>query len=538
MYMRILGALRTPTFWVLVAIFGLEFYLFDQFGARRHTPVYPRWHDQIQYLSESYTGYEFARSRGVVAGLLNALTTPSAQGTLHDFLAIIVFLLAGPSRSAALSVNLLAMIGWQVALFFAVARTSGSRPLALATMMLPLALTGPWQNIPGSAYDFRLDHLAMCALGVTAALAILTDGFRSRRASAWFGVAVGLTVLTRFLTGTYFVLIFAGLAGWILLGAERKPRLLNLLRAGLVATAISGPFLWLNYEVVREYYWIGHYVGAESAIRNQSFGLGRSIGFVSEQLGQRHLGVFFGALAAAGGVVLSLIRLRPPKSVANAAWMIGAIFLFSPAVVLTLHPQKSEVVVSALVPGLVVLVFAAWSRAARRTSPKAEMIYAAAVMLVTFTFFTRAQVLPAYSPENQADIRQVNAIADRIFVRGRGVRAQPPRIAVDYVTDGFDAHAFRVIVYERKRIWVPYDIRLPTGIAEPSDALVMERLAESDFVFLSEEAPAGVYPFDQKLATLRPQLRAWCEANLRPAERFSLFGRRMVLYQRREIPFP
>ena len=132
MFPRILALLRSPVTWVLVILLGLEFFLFDQFGARRHTPVFPRWHDQIQYLSESYTGYEFARSRGVIAGLLNALTTPSAQGTLHDFLAILVFLVAGPSRSAALSVNLLALIGWQVALFLAVSRTSGSRPLALA----------------------------------------------------------------------------------------------------------------------------------------------------------------------------------------------------------------------------------------------------------------------------------------------------------------------------------------------------------------------------------------------------------------------
>jgi hypothetical protein len=78
---------------------------------------------------------------------------------------------------------------------------------------------------------------------------------------------------------------------------------------------------------------------------------------------------------------------------------------------------------------------------------------------------------------------------------------------------------------------------LPTGTGEPADALVMERLAQSDFVFLTEEAPAGHHPFDRKLATMRPQVRAWCEANLRPAERFTLFGRRMVLYQRREIPF-
>src|SRR5688572_11649450 len=231
MHSRVPALLRSPALWVLVVIFGLEFFLFDQYGARRHIAVYPRWHDQVQYLSESYTGYEFVRSRGVLAGLLNALTNSSAQGTLHDFFAIVVFLFAGPSRSAALSVNLLALIAWQIAIYLAVSRSTGSRPLALASMMLPLGLTGPWENIPGSAYDFRLDHMAMCGLGVSAAAGVLTNGFQSRRASGWFGIAVGLTILTRFITGTYFGLIFLGLAAWIYCGADRKNRWFNLLRA-------------------------------------------------------------------------------------------------------------------------------------------------------------------------------------------------------------------------------------------------------------------------------------------------------------------
>jgi hypothetical protein len=37
---------------------------------------------------------------------------------------------------------------------------------------------------------------------------------------------------------------------------------------------------------------------------------------------------------------------------------------------------------------------------------------------------------------------------------------------------------------------------------------------------------------------MRPQLREWCDANLRGVDRFTLLGRSIVLYQRREIPFP
>jgi hypothetical protein len=32
-----------------------EFLLFDAMTSRHHTKIYPRWNDQIQYLTESYT---------------------------------------------------------------------------------------------------------------------------------------------------------------------------------------------------------------------------------------------------------------------------------------------------------------------------------------------------------------------------------------------------------------------------------------------------------------------------------------------------
>src|SRR4051812_37860772 len=194
-------AARTPirgslAIGLLLVVFALEFFLFDHFGARRHTNIYPRWNDQVHYLTESYTAYEYAQAHGIGAGLWHALINPSAQGTLHDFFALIAFEIAGPSRSAALTLNLLALLGWQAALYAAAARLTLTRSMAFAVAMLPLALTGPWQNIPGSAYDFRLDHLAMCALGITAAVAWQSDGLRSRRGSILFGIAVGLTLLT------------------------------------------------------------------------------------------------------------------------------------------------------------------------------------------------------------------------------------------------------------------------------------------------------------------------------------------------------
>jgi hypothetical protein len=530
---------RSPAAWLLLAVLAAEFLAFDQIGARRYTAIYPRWNDQIQYLGEAYSGHEYARRHGLAAALGHTLANPSAQGTLHDTAAVLVFAVAGPSRSAALALNLLALLAWQAALFAGVAHVSRSRALAFAAALLPAALAGPWSDVPGSAYDFRLDHLALCALGVASALALRTDGFRARGAALVFGAAVGVTLLTRFLTGTYFVVIAAALLAGILRGGDRGRRAGNLGLAVLVAFALAAPIFWLNREWVWNYYYIGHYVGPESAIRNQHFGLGASLAFLWSQLSGRHLGGFFLGLAVATPLLLAVWRGRPGPGTARAVWWLGAVFLLAPALVLTLHQQKSEVVVGALAPGAVLLVVAAWLSLAGGAEDRARLrIFAGLVTLATLAFFVRSQFLPRPDPAFLAGNRQVLALADTLCDRARAAGIERPAVAVDYITDSLDAQDIRIIGYERKRGWIPFEMTLPTGIAAPEEADVFARLALSHFVFVTEEAPAGGFPYDTTLAALRPRVRAWCEEHLRPAEQFTLFGRRMILYQRREIPFP
>lgn len=530
---------RSRSGWLLVAVFALEFLLFDQFGARRHTGVYPRWDDQVQYLSESYIAYERSRSDGFVSALRHAVLHPSAQGTLHDAAALIAFTLAGPSRSAALSLNIAALIAWQAALFLVVARLSASRPVALAAALLPLALAGPWENIPGSAYDFRLDHFAMCAMGVTSAVALTTEGFRRRGPSLLFGLGVAVVLLTRFLSGTYLVLIFAGLIISALLGADRRARLANLSLAALIPLLLAGPILWLSRERVLDYYWIGHFVGPESAVRAAHMNVSASLAFVFRHLGERHLGVFFAVIAGLGLVTFALARgrrFRAPEGI----WLIGLLFVLAPALVFTLHRQKSEVVLSALVPGVVLLVIAAWLavRVERPAHAKTDLIAPLFLATLVGAFFIQRQLRPAYDPSTLDQIRQVNRIADTLHTRITTGPLPEAGIAVDHINDALNAEVLRVIFYERQRVWLPIKMTLPTGVTEPGAEDVMQRLARSQLVLLTDEpAPGGRYPFDQKLHGLRPQLRAWCDTHLRRAERFTLFGRTMTLYQHAEIPF-
>lgn len=547
--------------WVLLAVlFAAEFLAFDLYGSRRVTGIYPRWNDQIQYLSEAYLGHEYAKQHGLAAAVWQTVVNPSAQGTLHDVAATVLFAVTGPSRSAALAINLFALLAWQAALFFGIRRTTGSTVLAWCSLLLPLALAGPWQNVPGSAYDFRLDHLGMCAFGVASATALLTRGLRAPGWCVVFGVATGLTLLTRFITGTYFVVIYTALLAGALMRPPRRIRLLGWVAATGAALAIALPVFWLNRETVWNYYYIGHYVGPESAIRNQNFGVGASLHFLGTHLYGRHLGAFFCALGA--GVLLAGVALRrrnrrndahpmkaaePCRRVAPATEGLGiaVLFLLAPVLVLTLHPQKSEVVVSVLSPGVVLLVIALWRWAAgpalekrgRRAWP--EFGLAIGATAAALAFFIVQQMRTIEHPITIANARQVNGLADYIFRITQEAKLESPRVSVDHITDALDAQVLRVIVYERHRVWKNWDMKLPTGIAEPDAGDVRQRVAESDFVFLmtGDTAP-GPYPFDRKLAAMRGELLAWCNEHLRRAKDFNLSGIPFALYQRADLPTP
>ncbi len=522
---------------VLFVLLAVEFSVFDQIGARQHTKVYPRWNDQIQYLTEAYLAHEHAKEHGLLSAIRLTLTNPSAQGTVHDLYAVLTFAIAGPSRSAALAINMLALIAWQVALFFTIRRLSASAWMGLLAALLPLALVGPWRAAPGSAFDFRIDHLLMCTLGVTTCVALLTDGFRSRRWSLAFGLAVGVTLLTRFLSGTYFALIFVGALVWILFGPDRGRRSANLLVAGAAAFLLTSPVFWLNRDWIWNYYWIGHYVGPESAIRNQNFGLGQSVDFIARFLQGEHLGSFFIVVAVVASVVVLRLRQSPSPAARGSLEFIGALFLLAPALILTLHAQKSSVVLGALVPGLIALLVGIWIRwLGRGTEARVFPLIVVALTFLCTIHFVRAQSAPVFDPASEAQLRHVTRFGEVLASRAAAAGIASPRIAVDHVTDAFDGQVLRVTAYERIESWISFQMTLPTGIAEPTEAEVMERLQASDFVFVTIDSPGVNFPYDRKLAEMNPRIQAWCREHLVEAERFTLHGRTIALYQLPTIP--
>lgn len=537
--------------WLAAGLLMLaEFLLFDRMTSRHHASLYPRWNDQIQYLTESYYAYDHMREHGLAAGLKFALDTFAVQGKLHNTCAVLIFWVVGSaSRSAALSLNMFVFLAWQAALLFTLPRVGGSRALAWMGFGLVLCLAGPWSGEAGSAVDFRLDHGAMCLFGVTACAALLTDGFRSTRWALAFGAAAGVTLLERFLSGAYFVLIFVVTTGWLLCFEDRWFRLRNLLLAGGVVAVLALPFFWLNRDGIYGYYWSGHVTNAESAARLRGFDFVQSVRFVLEQLRDRHLGACFGWTAAALiSLLLLLCYVSPRKSVAGFAsdWLfLGLTYLFLPAVILTLHRQKSEVVIGILTPGVVLLLL--WlcrillNRIDFLPGWPGQRLLPALPALVALTaggvYFASRELHPPHSPAFLQSAQTVNRVSDYIFNRVRTGNLAHPSVGVDQIVDFMDGRILRVICYERHKTWIPFGVHLPDSILAGPDETVFFKMRESDFMILTDQMPGhGHWPYDQQMRRLYPELKAWCNAHMALVENFSAFDRNMSLYQRRELP--
>ena len=537
----------TRWMWLAAAVLMLvEFLVFDRMTSAHHASIYPRWNDQIQYLRESYTGFEETKAHGLVAGLKFTLGKPALQGTLHDSLALLVFSLAGSaSRSAALSLNMLVFLAWQAALLALLPRLTGSRALGWMGFGLLLCLAGPWSNEPASAVDFRLDHGAMCLMGLTAVVALLTDGFRITRWCLALGLITGVTMLERFLTSVYFSAIFLACVGWVLSGKDRWPRLRNLGWAGLVAAAVALPVFWINRTPIYTYYWVGHITGAEGAARFHPLNVWHSIQYIVVNLADMDLGRWFAWTVAIPTVVLLGLFFsskRAPAPKPERDWLFVALaFLVLPAAVLCFHPQKSAYVLGVIVPGLILLVLWVWTWLWRRIDfsgrgPLLRWVPAVLALGVVgsgASYFTQRQLAPPYSEDFRTSARTVNAMADYIFKTARDRQIANPYIAVDQIVDFMDAQILQVVCYERHKVWVNFVIQLPNSILEDKDEVMLYRMKLCDYVLLTDDMPGdGYWPYDKQMRRLYPEMKAWCEAHLRHSQTYTLFGRQMSLYEK------
>jgi hypothetical protein len=527
----------------LAALVAAESLVFLAATKHHYAWSYPRWNDQVQYLDQAYGAYELSLSEGFEKGAIGALTRVCPQGCLHALLALPVFALAGPSRTAALALNMAAFAAWQVATFLAVRRISGRISIAWASAGLLAALHFPWSEAAGTAVDFRLDLMAASAFGITLATALSGRGFRSTRWALLLGAAAGVTVLLRFLTAVYFGIILVALLCWLLGKPDRWSRCGRLALSALVAVGIFAPALWHNREAIYGYYWVDHFAGPVRALHDAHLGAIGSVRWLVAQVVLNQVGLVACVLGAAAAAAFALLASdsgqdgpapEGPGPSAEGAWAITLAFLAAPAAVLAVHPIKAEPPASILIPGTVWIIFLLWAKLARRVGRAAAATVGAGVLAAGALVFVLAETRKSELDSRESDYRRINGLGDYLFFRAEEAGLAHPLVGVAWVLNGLDGDTLRVLGYERHGRLMDFAATLPTGLFPTSTESVKRALAYSDFVCLATRA-AVVWPFDGQMREMLPSMREWCDGHLTYAGRIDTAEFSVSVYERPAI---
>ena len=557
--------------WLVVGLLLLlEYGLFREYAQREIVWAYPAGWDQVAYLLPSYETYEHILQGGLQRGLKYGLGLPTAKGPMMYVQAALLYLVLGPSRLSALTLNFLYFALLQCALAGTARWYSGRWSVALFALGLLLAASALLSR--GGIMDFRIDFIAMCLFGT-----FLCATIRSRLFALWgWSAAVGgvgaLLVLFRSLTLLYLAgvlgtIFFTCGVGLLLCRRETaalwnlRRRLVGLVLAGLVLLLLTVPSLWRNQASIRAYY-LNHLSNGESTERNIEFGVNstadrllyypRSI--VYDHAGNRFLEL--GGLALASALVVGLYHrakkrgngmLAQPGPRGAAAFALACLLI--PLVMLTLYGSPSPVVANIVVPALVWLavVLSLWLARLRGASGGGRFQTAWAGTLAVLALgtgcFTYADALSQHGRSAciRDDVAQVQQLYDEMARYSHENCWRCPVLACNDLHEALGAHIAEGIIYERQHVLLPFRQSLPASIMATTEKEALAALSRSDFVIMNmgplpenlDRPPAPyTYPFVTLMREMRPQMLATCEREFLTLGHFHVFGDGIVLFAR------
>jgi hypothetical protein len=574
--------------WILIAVLLLvEYGLFRQFAEREVAWAYPANHDQTVFLSQTYETYETILDQGLWAGLwhgfnvlgpqntlahlqasLRENSSPppaarrSATGALIHIQGALLFLMLGPSRLSALTLNFLYFALLQLVLAWTLHWLTRRWSVALIGVGILLTAVAPFYYV-GGLMDFRIDFIALCIYGVLMGLVLRSGVFASRRWSLVAGAVSALLVLFRFITAVYLTGIFGLLVPYFcfrLCRRRRDPaawqvelrRLTGLLTAGLILALVTGPVLWHRREAIKHYYIVGHVTGQEKHIRAQQFSANHPYAFYTRSLLLDQAGPTFLTLCALMfgiGLVLALraksaaqrARDRAGLDVALAYVFLGT-SLVVPLIILPMHISPSPVVVNIVLTPLLCLVLLSLAactglhRTGRRRRFLEFSLAVLAVVAMGVGIWEQFSQYGRRSPMSlrRADIQKVLRLYAEIGKYCRAFNLKAPRISTNTTVDYLNFNVARVLLYERQGLACEPQPGLGSNIfaVTKPEALAIGR--QSDFVIISQpSAPReSVYPFEKCMKRITPALTALCKRNYKRLKSFHLGDTELTLFVR------
>jgi len=500
--------------------------------------------DQIQYLSETFLSFEAYKNNGFISGVKFSITNPSAQGSLYDFFAYLIMVFFGPTRDSALLLNIIAFVFWQLTIYYSINAIYKSKELAILSSTLPLLIIGIWQvNNAASAFDFRLDHLAMCLFGITSFICLLTDNFKNKKWVFYFSVMTSITILCRYLTLVYFSLIFLLLAICLI---KKNNQFRNLIASAILVLVLVSPFFYINLDLIYNYYVIGHIIGVESEIRSSGLNLLQTAAFILWNSSY----VFFGPLFfLVTGILLSIGIFNNYKinliysiklfSIDKNILFIGIIFFVAPFSVLVMQKEASLAVISIFSSSIILIILSIIlpnlniNRPIKKNYLNRIFYIIIGIVFINYSFNI---LKPQHSDKFISSAKEVDKIADQIFQISKTENRGDLKIATDRITDYLDAQILRVVIYERNGVWLPLEMTLPSGIFSISKNEIINRLVRSDIVILTNEPNIeSGFPFDLDMQKNKIVIQQFCIENLQFIESKEVFNRNISIYVKKGL---
>ena len=296
--------------------------------------------------------------------------------------------------------------------------------LVVATYAVARRLTTPWWALLAAAVaatapvvsDYaRIFHFSVPAAAflVSALWALMkSEGLTRRRWAVACGLLLGLMVLSRSMTIAYLPGFAAAAALPVLLGGERRQRLVNFVLLCLSGAVLAGLWYLPNAESVGSYLLNFGY-GAES----EAYGAEHSklsIAYWTREIGAVFDELYFplGAALALGAIAAlasTLVGRRPGRPTRDdlEGWLLtdaalAAVIVLEGYVALTSSKNQGTAFALPWLPVLIVLVCAAVARV--RWRPVQIGVVVALVAVAIFNFAMKSGFVPGLGDPRTADV--------------------------------------------------------------------------------------------------------------------------------------
>jgi len=548
-------------FWLVLAVLLLiEYGIFHTYLLRDIVPFYPKSYDQTVYLAESYKLYEQMLAKGrFFAELLkhNALS----QTLLFHVQGAIVFLVFGANRLVALNINFFYFIFLQLFAVYCIRQITGRYRYGL--VLIGLLLTA---NSLIMASDFRIDFIVSCLYGVLCLAILRADIFISIR---WTFVAALIAIFLiamRYITVCYVLGMLGVIGGYYILEAilSKKYRDLALARIrhmfiyGFCLLGVVVPLIGLNWQLIHDYYIVGHVTGGEKlmrlqvalqAINSQSAYLFYPIMFfkshfsVNTVLQMSLIIVFYSILLF---TARNSLATKDKKVIDYKNMVIFLLIsLFVPLIVLTLDDSKSVLVINViLVPFVTLMLFSyiyisekLWSKKPMWANKglTAVSVFFLLVGLYNYAVHFSREKYHAYS--NDKDMI-VNAMVDDIGKYAYYLNWAQVNLSSDYLADYINA-PLSPFYYEKEGVLFNVNT-LPLGNNGMTPISKQEAFAslEQANIFtanLTNYTPDPVFPFENSVQPFRAELHKMAEQKMIVVGDYFVFNNHLRVYAKPDL---